>query len=183
MKALTIYQPWATLIMIGAKPYEFRTRSYRGYPGRPAVGDRIAIHASARRIKLAEIEDLIDRVHSDQNTTGLIPDLAEMLLANVRDALKRKRPQPLPLGALLGTAVLGPPRRADEVFGLVVEDSDRGQFNWAWPLVEIVRFYEPIPARGLQGFWNCGGVPRTLHEPASESQESQESQGVHRGFR
>jgi hypothetical protein len=24
MKALTIWQPWATLIMIGAKPHEFR---------------------------------------------------------------------------------------------------------------------------------------------------------------
>jgi hypothetical protein len=26
MKALTIWQPWASLIMIGAKPYEFRER-------------------------------------------------------------------------------------------------------------------------------------------------------------
>lgn len=25
MKALTIWQPWASLIMIGAKPYEFRS--------------------------------------------------------------------------------------------------------------------------------------------------------------
>jgi len=25
MKALTIWQPWASLIMIGAKPFEFRT--------------------------------------------------------------------------------------------------------------------------------------------------------------
>lgn len=24
MKALTIYQPWASLVMIGAKPHEFR---------------------------------------------------------------------------------------------------------------------------------------------------------------
>jgi hypothetical protein len=42
MKALTIYQPWASLVMIGAKPYEFRRwarevakRGYCGAFGNP----------------------------------------------------------------------------------------------------------------------------------------------------
>lgn len=153
MKAITIYQPWATLIMIGAKPYEFRKRSYCDYPGHPAVGDRIAIHASARRMRLVEIEDLIDRMHGDRNTTGLITELAETILANARTALRCKR-QLLPLGAVIGTAILGPPQRACDLFECVVEDSDRGLFNWAWPLGDVVRFYEPMPTRGLQGFWN-----------------------------
>jgi hypothetical protein len=37
-------------------------------------------------------------------------------------------------------------------------DSDRGQFNWAWPLTDIRPFEKPIPARGMQGFWKWGFV-------------------------
>ena len=37
MKALTIWQPWASLIMVGAKPYEFRPKSYLKYVGAPAI--------------------------------------------------------------------------------------------------------------------------------------------------
>lgn len=29
MKALTVWQPWASLIIMGAKPYEFRKWDYR----------------------------------------------------------------------------------------------------------------------------------------------------------
>ena len=40
MLALTIWQPWASLIMIGAKPYEFRGKSYLEYRPHPRPGDR-----------------------------------------------------------------------------------------------------------------------------------------------
>jgi hypothetical protein len=46
-ESLTIWQPWASLIMIGAKPYEFRGRSYLRYPNRREPGERVAIHAGA----------------------------------------------------------------------------------------------------------------------------------------
>jgi len=48
MKALTIRQHWTSLIMIGAKPYEFRGRSYLAYINHPQPGERIGIHAGAR---------------------------------------------------------------------------------------------------------------------------------------
>jgi len=41
MKALTIWQPWASLIMAGYKPYEFR--------GWPAYGYVVAIASSSMR--------------------------------------------------------------------------------------------------------------------------------------
>lgn len=46
MRALTVWQPWASLIAVGAKPYEFRS-----WPA-PAwiVGQRIAIHAGVRKL-------------------------------------------------------------------------------------------------------------------------------------
>jgi hypothetical protein len=50
MKARTIWQPWASLIMIGAKPYEFRGRSYLAYIDHPLPGERIGIHAGARHL-------------------------------------------------------------------------------------------------------------------------------------
>ena len=46
MKALTLWQPWASLVIAGAKPYEFRSWS----PPRWLIGQRIVIHAAARRL-------------------------------------------------------------------------------------------------------------------------------------
>jgi hypothetical protein len=44
LPALTIWQPWATLVIADCKPYEFRT-----WPApRHLWGKRIAIHAAAR---------------------------------------------------------------------------------------------------------------------------------------
>jgi len=40
IRAITIWQPWASLIIIGAKPYEFRTRSF--------LDDRF--HESCRKV-------------------------------------------------------------------------------------------------------------------------------------
>ena len=40
MKALTLYEPWASLIAIGAK--QFETRSWPAT--RTAIGDVVAIH-------------------------------------------------------------------------------------------------------------------------------------------
>ncbi len=51
IRAVTIWQPWASLIIIGAKPYEFRYRSYLAYINHPQPGERIAIHAGVRPVK------------------------------------------------------------------------------------------------------------------------------------
>jgi hypothetical protein len=83
MKALTVWQPWASLIIIGAKPYEFRGMSCLAYINPPKPGERIAIHAAAR------------------------PVLADALLVNVLTSFKCRL---LPLGAVLGTAVIGKPQ-------------------------------------------------------------------------
>ena len=150
MKALTIWQPWASLIMVGAKPHEFRGRSYLEYSGHPAVGDRVVIHAGARPIRPAEVDDLLERLGGDDDKTGLVVDKARELLLRVKQAFKCRA---LPLGAGLGTATIGKPILSCDLYGLTVEDSDRGEFNWAWPLSAITPFDAPIEARGMQGFW------------------------------
>ncbi len=158
MKAITIWQPWATLIMIGAKPHEFRGRSFREYINKPAIGERVVIHAGARPVRPAEVEDLLRRLDAeasgtclDDARTCLDLDKARDLLLKVRTAHKYRF---LPLGVALGTAVLGVPVRSCDLFRMNVADSDRGAFNWAWPLADIQHFEPPFPVIGSQGFFN-----------------------------
>lgn len=156
MLALTVWQPWASLIMIGAKPYEFRGKSYLEYRPHPQPGDRIVIQAGARPIKRPEVDDLLERLGTEGDATGLIVEPAGRLLERVRAAFKCRA---LPLGAGLGTAVIGKPRNAGTIFtGITPEDSDRGEFNWAWPLSDIKPFAAPIPVRGQQGFFQWTGM-------------------------
>lgn len=155
MKALTIYQPWASLIMVGAKPHEFRGWDYsERFPS--LVGTRIAIHAAARPIKLPEIVDLLNRLRD--GTTGLVAEVARPLLLRILDA--RKGAGVVELSAVLGTAVIGKPIKAtDMVAGTVLQDSDRVDHSlFGWPLTEIQPFLSgPVPCNGAQGFWNYQG--------------------------
>jgi hypothetical protein len=150
IRAVTIWQPWASLIIIGAKPYEFRYRSYLAYINHPQPGERIAIHAGVRPVKRDEVLDLLARLDGHGSATGLIDLYARPLLERVLAAHKCRL---LPLGAVLGTAVIGKPRNAGTLFGRTVEDSDRGLFNWAWPLTSVEKFDVPVHVGGRQGFW------------------------------
>lgn len=151
MKALTIYQPWASLIMAGAKPHEFRGWDYSvRYPS--LVGQRTVIHSSKRPIKLHEILDLLNRLRD--GTTGLVPALARPMLERVLDAPKGRGV--LELGAGLGTAIMGKPVSVTEMAkGTVLQDSDRIDHSlFGWPVSGIEHFPEPIIVKGAQGFWN-----------------------------
>jgi hypothetical protein len=157
VKALTIWQPWASFIMVGAKPYEFCSRSYLAYINHPQPGERIAIRAGARPVRREEVQA---RLCSDRDTTGLVPELALPLLANVAMSFKCRL---LPLGAVLGTAMIGTPRNAGEIFGdRVPEDSDRGEFNWAWPLTDIEAYQPPIPAARDAGLLGVEAMRRAV---------------------
>lgn len=149
LAALTVWQPWASLIIEGWKPYEFRKWNYRTrHPG--LVGQRIAIHAGARPVKRAEVHYLLNRL---ERKMSKVDEDAVPLLERVHLS-----PGILPLSAVLGTAVLGEPRRAHVLFGAghaVAADSTRLDHHlWAWPLTDIERFNIPVPARGAQGFWS-----------------------------
>ena len=154
MKALTIWEPWASLIAIGAKPYEFR-----GWEApRWIVGQRIGIHAGARPIRHSEIHDLLTRLAlpNEAWTTGLKPDIAVPFLLQAL-----RHPERLPRSHMLCTAVVGEPREGWSVageFGGVVNDSDRAEHaNFAWPMLHVEQLVPPLPMKGLQGFWNWGG--------------------------
>lgn len=140
--AITIWQPWASLIAAGLKPYEFRTWP----PPAALIGKRIAIHAAARpvnkdevRILLLELRGAPGPVHS-----GLRDGAADML-----DRVLSV-PRSLPLAAVLCTARLGIPTHDVTLPGGI---QITNAAKWAWPLDEIEVFYPPIPAIGSPLFW------------------------------
>lgn len=160
MKALTVWQPWASLIIAGAKPFEFR--SWR--PPQSIIGQRIVIHAAARKIDREEVSALYKILfYHDQSEamalyaaeSCLIADNALPILGN---AWMPYREQP-PMAAGIGTAIVGEPRLGTEIaeeFGVPrANDSDRDQHaNWGWPMLDVEAWPEPIPMRGKQGLWN-----------------------------
>lgn len=151
MMAITIWQPWASLIAAGAKSYEFRS-----WPApRHLWGQRIAIHAGARPIRRAEIAELLAKLEGGHAPeTGLIMPAALTVLERVWQA-----PKSLPLSSIVCTAVLGHPIRdalLARVLGLpaLINDSDRTEHsNWGWPLSDIQPVEPFAPARGAQGWW------------------------------
>ena len=68
MKAITLWQPWASMVAMGLKQNE--TRSWA--PPKALIGERIAIHAAKR---VPKIEEHIRLVKSVQNH-GAAGDLA-----------------------------------------------------------------------------------------------------------
>lgn len=157
MKALTVWQPWASLIIAGAKSYEFR--GWRAPSS--LIGQRIVIHAAAKPIDQAEAADLyyiLSHLHADRAIAQLAAETC-LLVDNALPVLIDAMRGHLPMAAGIGTAIVGDPRNGWDIaaeFGVRrANDSDRdGHANWGWPLTDIEVWPEPIPMRGRQGLWN-----------------------------
>lgn len=128
MKAITIIQPWATLIAIGAKRVETRSwgTRYRG---------PIAIHAGKKVDKDAywDYEDEMLRAGY------ILPDL-------------------LPVGSVIATATLADcvPMTREWIYEQSSNELEYGFFmpgRYGWILTDV-RPIRPIPQRGYQGLWD-----------------------------
>ena len=144
MKAITIWQPWADLLVSGHKKYETRSwaTSYRG---------PIAIHAVKRPVRRT-----IDALTADRG--------AGWLTLNYLDTLYM-RPgslDGLSTGAIVGTAILTYCNLIDGAFVAKLTDQERslGDFTpgrYAWEFREMVPVNPPILAKGMQGLWEWKG--------------------------
>ena len=147
MKAITLTQPWATLVAIGAKKIETRSwpTKYRG---------PIAIHAAKAFPGWAKqtCEEYLF-----QRALGL-PDRSEGDLQKWMDAM-RDGIKALPLGQVIATArivnciethlierFVQPFTEQERAFG----DYTPGRYGF---LLEDVRQIEPAPAKGALGLW------------------------------
>lgn len=145
MKALTIWQPWASLIAIGAKPYEFRS----WVAPKSIWNKRIAIHAGVKKVSQSDIVDLIYRLEARQALgTALKAELALPLLQKVRQGLE------LPLGHVLGTAFLGIPTPSRSLPGTPAGAEINYLGQYAWPVTKFEALEPPQPFKGAQGFWD-----------------------------
>lgn len=166
MKAITIWQPWASLLACGGKRFETRSwaTSYRG---------PIAIHASKKNVFSA---------------LRLIP----IPISNVMKMTLRSEWEELPTGAVIATAnligcheigrinaieasffaeipyVTSPQKtgcwdcnrpgtwidatKQEEIFG----DWTPGRYAWEFSNMKMMT---PIPVSGRQGLWEWKGVP------------------------
>lgn len=135
MKALSLLQPWASLVIVGAKRWE--TRSWRA--PRWVISQTIAIHASK---KFGE----------EERTQTLEPSFSGPLKADGLITLGD-----VPRGVILGTVRV---QSCWEVEGIRHElsETEREYGNYfdgrfAWELVDLRRLVQPIPARGALGLW------------------------------
>lgn len=148
--AITLWQPWASLVAAGAKRFEFRSWPAPTH----LVGRRVAIHAGARAVRGRELIDLAAKLRgATAAETGLAPGPALDLLDRILGGEAS-----LPLSSVLCLATLGRPIRdaelAERLGTAWVNDSDRDEHsNWGWPLNDIEVLFPYVPARGAQGWW------------------------------
>ena len=141
MKALTLTQPWATLVAIGAKQWETRSWStpYRG---------PLAIHA-------AKGWTAADRnlVRADQ-FFGLA-----LALAGITAGEELPRGCVVAVVDLVSVQFTGDARSWPQAWLASLADDERhfgnyGPNRYGWKLANIRRLREPIPARGALGLWD-----------------------------
>ncbi|MFD3274597.1 2-oxoglutarate dehydrogenase E1 [Paenibacillus dendritiformis] len=144
MKAITIHQPWATLIALEEKENETRGWSTR-YRG------PIAIHAGKHIDRDAcETEPIKSTLEKHGYTADNLPTGAVLAIANLRECWK-----------------IGSDYESGELILYIKSGSLAKQvsmkeeaFGWydnrrfAWQMINVQKLPEPIPARGQQGIWN-----------------------------
>lgn len=131
MKALPMWQPWAQLVVIGAKRVETRSWSCPDQ----LVGERIAIHATktAKWVALKDIEPF--RYY----------DLADLYFGGIIGTAVVARCDEITADAALA---LEQRNWHESAFG----NYDSGRF--AWSLTKVRRLTEPMPRRGRQGMFD-----------------------------
>ena len=188
MKAISLDEPWASMVMSGVKQYE--TRSWP--PPRQRIDTLVAIHAtkntkdgfgptrhSRRRTEVQEyLASFVDgKFHVDDYDLGCV-------IGTARLAAAHRVVGPAPTTAKL-------PRRPDYRYRWIEVHDGRGvnplvrgirgeqnvwdqepQFvevawatgdftegRWVWLFDEVKPFLNPIPCRGFQSFWEWTPPP------------------------
>ena len=147
MKALTLHQPWASLIAEGPKTVE--TRSWPAPPW--LVGQRIAIHAGKRKYRIRERDDpemyrAISQMHGSAWQDG-IPLGAVVATARLAGCFRvtgwSGNGEPVLEGTGNGAEGIRP-----DLFG------DFRTGRWLWVLDNIRRLEPPAPAIGRRMLWD-----------------------------
>jgi hypothetical protein len=150
MKAWTVIQPLASLIVIGAVPYWMASLQV------PAalIGERVVVCADVAPCDPGAVIRLHENVHFENSRgSGIKADLAGHLLTTIRkDQEQGYKISRVPLGCGIGTVVLG---RAVPVTEIFPNDAEMAAKWWAWPLSVPTEFIRPVLAKPIFGeFWD-----------------------------
>ena len=144
MKALSIWQPYASLIAIKAKQYETRSwaTKYRGL---------LAIHAAAK--SPAAVYKILNYDVVREIEKALAP------LGSTTENIDRLRAKCLPLGKVIAIANLTDCIEITPEFAASVSAEERafgdwapGRYAWKFENVSPLPFF--VQAKGQQGIWN-----------------------------
>ncbi len=144
MKALTVIQPWATLLASGKKRCETRSwkTNYRG---------EILIHAGGMKHNYFSDVCQHDRIRASRFRDAGIGSDEDM--------------RALPFKAIIGKAKLVNCVLIDRLTEELILEQHPEEFvfgnfapgRYAWVMEDAVLFNRPIPASGKQGLWNWEG--------------------------
>ena len=157
---LGVWQPYASLVAIGAKPWE--TRHFA--PPARLLGKRVAVQATLRRPTIAE-------VYSD-------------MPVQIREMLGWGWEARVPYGAVICTAVISCGHivrdhfddgtvTLGDTFGHSFMDDGFGDYGigrWCWKLEDVRKLAVPIPLAGKQGIgwtWTPDAVQWAALEAAA----------------
>ncbi|TNJ68207.1 ASCH domain-containing protein [Paenibacillus hemerocallicola] len=149
MKAITIIQPWATLIAIGAKHLETRSwpTKHRG---------TLAIHAGKKVDREAcEREPIKSTLAEHGFSADNLPTGAVVATCNLSECWSIGEDYQSSMPALFNgeDGATKPVGLKEGRFG----NYETGRH--AWELTDIKQLPELIPAKGRQGLWNWTGGP------------------------
>jgi hypothetical protein len=143
MQALTIHEPWATLLVKGKKQFETREwqRNYRGL---------LAIHSGKQSVDIEDYPLGLSEILDDSKIT--------------QDNLNNNK------GKIIAIATLKEIHLMTDKFINEQSELERMIGYWepghyAWELTDIQLLSEPISARGMPGLWD---VPDEIQQQISQ---------------
>lgn len=150
-KALTLTQPWASLVAIGAKSYETRGWS-TGYRG------PLAIHAAKGLGSVGGGHGLLKLCKQEPFASALAPLAYDLEPSESPWRLSGGRGLDLPLGVIVAVCELEDIYPVAECVQRLrgsneIAFGDFSAGRYAWRLANVIRLEHPIEARGALGLW------------------------------
>jgi hypothetical protein len=157
VKALTMTQPWATLVAVGENTIETRSWSTR-YRGSLAIHSAKAFPAAARALCEEEPYRSV-LAQGGYLSTEDLPRGAVIALANLDDVIEFTRSS---LRETRSRSALGALPRHEADFG----DFSPGRFGFV--LSHVQRLAQPVATKGMLGLWEVPpSLARTLKSQAA----------------
>ena len=148
MDTLTIWQPWATLLVNGTKKYETRTWA----PPRPhlKLGTPIGIHTAKKRTPYSQlsqaIHDEISRAEYERLPHGVLIGIGT--LVSISQVMHSLEPPYVKAYTLNENGVKGITQIETDPFG------DFSPKRILWEFKDMIKIDPPYPCKGHQGLWN-----------------------------